>query len=174
MDLDQVSVKKDGAGIGMTLVPASSVISSGEHEVGGEVRKTPTASTANTLKCKKDPLNRLFLRVRTRSVSPVAVDKAVSARDSHEEYRPHESPANGRNTSGAVAAGGILLAPLGESSSSDRSFEPQPSAHKIVLNVDVAEEWVLDEKNLTIGRPTAGTDDSSEGCRRTPIRVVIG
>jgi hypothetical protein len=83
MDLDQVSVKKDGAGIGMTLVPASSVISSGEHEVGGEVRKTPTASTANTLKCKKDPLNRLFLRVRTRSVSPAAVDKAVSARDSY-------------------------------------------------------------------------------------------
>ena len=63
----------------MTLVPASSVISSGDHEVGGEVRKTPTASTANTLKCKKDPLNRLFLRVRTRSLSPAAVDKAVSA-----------------------------------------------------------------------------------------------
>jgi hypothetical protein len=58
MDLDQVSVKKDGAGIGMTLVPASSVISSGEHEVGGEVRKTPTASTANTLKCMKDLVKR--------------------------------------------------------------------------------------------------------------------
>ena len=60
------------------------------------------------MKCKKDPLNRLFLRVRTRSVFPAAVDKAVSARDSYEEYRPHESPANGRNISGAVAAGGIL------------------------------------------------------------------
>jgi hypothetical protein len=51
---------------------------------------------------------------------------------------------------------------------------PPTDPHKIVLNVDVAEEWVLDEKNLTIGRPTVGTDDSSEGCRRTPIRVVIG
>ena len=97
----------DEAGIGIILVPASPIIS-GEHEVCGEVRKTPTASTANTLKCKKDLLNRLFLRVRTRSVSPAAVDKAVSARDSYEECRPHESPANGRNTSGAVAAGGIL------------------------------------------------------------------
>jgi hypothetical protein len=42
----------------MTLVPASSVISSGEHEVGGEVRKTPTASTTNTLKCMKDLVKR--------------------------------------------------------------------------------------------------------------------
>jgi hypothetical protein len=155
MDLDQVSAGKCGAGIGMTLVPASSVISSGEHEVGGEVRKTPTASTANTLKCKKDPLNRLFLRVRTRSVSPAAVDKAISARDSYEAYRPHESPANGHNTSGAVAAGGILLALLGESSSSDRSLDLQPGAHKIVLNVAVVEDWVLHAKNLKRGRPTA-------------------
>ena len=85
----------------LSSVPAST-------EVGGEVRKTPTAPTAQPLKCKKDLVKRLFLRVRTRSVSPAAVDKAVSARDSYEEYRPHESPANGRNISGAVAAGGIL------------------------------------------------------------------
>jgi hypothetical protein len=107
MDHDKVSVGNDEAGIVMTLVPASSVISSGEHEVGGEVRKTPTASTANTLKCKKDPLNRRFLRVRTRSVSPAAVDKAVSARDSYEEYRPHESPANSHIIDDAGDAGGI-------------------------------------------------------------------
>jgi hypothetical protein len=88
MDLDQVSVKKDGAGIGMTLVPASPIIS-GEHEVGGEVRKTPTVSTANTLKRKKDLVNRRFLCVSPRSLSPAAVDIAVSVRGIYEEYRPH-------------------------------------------------------------------------------------
>jgi hypothetical protein len=56
MDLDQVSVKKDGAGIGMTLVPAPSVPAI--TEVDGEVRKTPTAPTAQTLKCKKDLVKR--------------------------------------------------------------------------------------------------------------------
>ena len=132
----------------LSLVPAS-------NEVGGEVRKTPTVSTANTLKCKKDPLNRLFLRVRTRSVSPAAVDKAVSARDSYEEYRPHESPANSNTQDRAGDADGNLLALLGESSSSDRSLDLQPGAHKIVLNVAVVEEWVLHAKNLKLGRPTA-------------------
>ena len=138
-DLDQVSAGKYGAGIGVIPMPASSVVSSGEHEVGGEVRKTPTASTASSLQGIKVPLNRRFLRVRTRSVSPAAVDKAVSARDSYEEYRPHESPANGRITNGAGDAGGILLALLGESSSSDRSLDLQPGAHKIVLNVAVVD-----------------------------------
>ena len=107
------------------------------------------------MKCKKDPLNRLFLRVRTRSVSPAAVDKAVSADDDGDKYRPQENPANSRITNGAGDAGGILRALLGESSSSDRSLDLQPGAHKFVLNVAVVEEWVLHAKNLKLGRPTA-------------------
>ena len=68
MDLVQVSAGENGAGIGVIPMTASPIIY-GEHEVGGEVRKTPTAPIAQPLKCKKDPLNRLFLRVRTRSLS---------------------------------------------------------------------------------------------------------
>jgi hypothetical protein len=71
--------------------------------------KTPTAPTASSLQGMKDPLNSQFLRVRPRSVSPAAVDKAVSAHGSYEEYRPQESPAKRHITDGAGAAGGILL-----------------------------------------------------------------
>jgi hypothetical protein len=50
-------------------MPASSGIGSGEHEVGGEIRETPTAPTANTSMCKKDPLNGRFHRLDPRSLS---------------------------------------------------------------------------------------------------------
>ena len=94
--------------------------------------------------------------------------------DGRIEYRPQESPANHYIHGGAGDAGGILLALLGESSSSDRSLDLQPGAHKFVLNVAVVEEWVLHAKNLKVGRPTAGTDNSPEGCRRTPFRGMMG
>ena len=73
--------------------------------------KTSPAPTASSLKGMKDPLNRRFLHVSPRSVSPAAVDKAVSARDSYEEYRPHESPANKHIIHRAVDAVGIPIAP---------------------------------------------------------------
>jgi hypothetical protein len=100
-------VKKDGAGLGMTPMPAPSVPAITEDD--GEVRKTPTAPTAPTLKCKKGLVKRRLLHDSPRSLSPAAVDMAVSAHGSYDEYRPHESPANGRITSGAGVAGGILL-----------------------------------------------------------------
>jgi hypothetical protein len=103
-----------------------------------------------------------------------AVDEGAFAGDRARQHRLRESPAKRYITGRAGDAGGILLALLGENSSSDRSLDLQPGAHKIVLNVAVAEEWVLGAKNLKLGRPTAGTDNSPEGCRRTPFRGMKG
>jgi hypothetical protein len=77
-------------------------------EIGGEVHKIPTASTATVLIDEKGPLNGRFLRDSLRSLSSAAGDIAVSAHDSYDEYRPHESLANDHIIDDAVDAGAIL------------------------------------------------------------------
>jgi hypothetical protein len=99
-----------GAPIGVDVVtsqvhrsiPPARGYTESDYRPSVNLARIPPAPTAPTLKCMKDPLNRRLLRVSPRSVSPGAVDKAVSARGSYEEYRPHESPANRRITKGAA------------------------------------------------------------------------
>ena len=64
MDLDQISVGKFGAGIGVIPMPASSSSFPATTELGGEVRKTSTAPTANTLKFRKRPAKQALPPIR--------------------------------------------------------------------------------------------------------------
>jgi hypothetical protein len=94
--------------------------------------------------------------------------------DNDGKYRPPESPANSNIQERAGDAVGILWLYWEKTAFPTGLWTLQPGAHKIVLNVAVAEEWVLDAKNLKVGRPTAGTDNSPDGCRRTPFRGMMG
>jgi hypothetical protein len=94
--------------------------------------------------------------------------------DESSPYRPLKLPANGHIQDDAGDAVGILWLYWEKTALPTDLWTLQPGAHKIVLNVAVAEEWVLDAKNLKVGRPTAGTDNSPDGCRRTPFRGMMG
>jgi hypothetical protein len=75
-----------------------------------------------------------------------AVDKTVSARGNYEAYRPHESPANSRNSNGAGDAGDTLpsLAVLDPRPFLSVSTSDDQGALKAAFNAFVADERTVD------------------------------
>ena len=79
----------------------------------------------------KIPAKHHIRTVDKRSVFVRTGDNLPSAGDDQQQYRPHESPANGRITNGAGDAGGILLDLVTEDHTSNRprsaDFDHGPS-----------------------------------------------
>ena len=86
-----------------------------------------------------------------------AVDKAVSVRGSYGEYRPHESPANGRITTGAGDAGGILAVVATKDRPPGRPPDSlsRPWPFKAVWNAVQATTRILDDQRSLTGETTA-------------------